>query len=189
MPSLPAISNCILKTTSARGSAGVAWRRLGSHFVVVELAIAVVLLVGAGLLAKSFYRLLRVDLNFQPDHLATLSIALNEHTYTNGDQLAAVTRHILESFQAMPGVQSVAITSLLPVTTNGNTDWIRFVGRPYDGKHIEVPERDISAGYFQRFIRVSFGAVSLRTRTRLQGLWLRSSTLHWRENIFQGRIP
>ncbi len=132
----------------ARGSAGVAWRRLGSHFVVVELAIAVVLLVGAGLLAKSFYRLLHVDLNFQPDHLATLSIALNEHTYTNGDQLAAVTRHILENFQAVPGVQSVAITSLLPVTTNGNTDWIRFVGRPYDGKHIEVPERDVSAGYF-----------------------------------------
>jgi macrolide transport system ATP-binding/permease protein len=132
----------------ARSSTGVAWRRLGAHFVVVELAIAVVLLVGAGLLGKSFYRLLRVDLNFQPDHLATLSIALNEQTYTNGDQLAAVTRRILEHIQAVPGVQSVAITSLLPVTTNGNTDWIRFVGRPYDGKHIEVPEREVSADYF-----------------------------------------
>lgn len=132
----------------ARGSAGVAWRRLGSHFVVVELAIAVVLLVGAGLLGKSAYRLLRVDLNFEPDHLATLSVALNEHVYTSGEQLNAVSRRILERVQALPGVQSAAITSVLPVNTNGDTDWIRFVGRPYDGRHIEVPMRDISPGYF-----------------------------------------
>ena len=132
----------------ARGSAGVAWRRLGSHFVVVELAIAVVLLVGAGLLGKSAYRLLRVDLNFEPDHLATLSIALNERVYTSREQLNAVSRRILERVQTLPGVQATALTSVLPVTTNGDTDWIRFVGRPYDGRHIEVPMRDVSPGYF-----------------------------------------
>ena len=133
---------------SARGSAGVAWRRLGSHFVVVELAIAVVLLVGAGLLGKSAYRLLRVELNFEPGHLATLSIALNERVYTSREQLNAVSRRILERVQALPGVQAAALTSVLPVTTNGDTDWIRFVGRPYDGRHIEVPMRDVSPGYF-----------------------------------------
>ena len=132
----------------ARGSAGLAWRRLGAHFVVVELAIAVVLLAGAGLLGKSFYRLLEVNLAFQPDHLATLSLALSEHTYTTGDQLSAVSQRLLERIQGLPGVQSAALTSLLPVTTNGNTDWIRFLGRPYDGNHIEVPMRDISPGYF-----------------------------------------
>ena len=49
---------------------------------------------------------------------------------------------------ALPGVESVAVTSLLPVTYNGNTDWIRFVGRPYNGEHNEVNQRDVSAGYF-----------------------------------------
>ncbi len=58
-----------------RGSAGTLWRRFGANLVVVELAVAVVLLAGAGLLGKSFYRLLHVDLGFQPDHLATLQIA------------------------------------------------------------------------------------------------------------------
>ena len=52
-----------------RGSVGDAWRRLGSRLVVVEIATAMVLLVGAGLLGKSLYRLLRVDVGIQPDHL------------------------------------------------------------------------------------------------------------------------
>ncbi|MFZ0591292.1 MAG: ABC transporter permease, partial [Bryobacteraceae bacterium] len=59
----------------SRGSASLTWRRLGSNLVVLELAIAVVLLVGSGLLAKSLYQLLRVELGFQPDHLATLHMA------------------------------------------------------------------------------------------------------------------
>jgi hypothetical protein len=46
-------------------------------------------------------------------------------------------------------VKSVALTTLLPVSYNGNTDWIRFVGKPYDGKHIEVNERDVSSEYFK----------------------------------------
>ena len=59
----------------SRGSAGTTWQRLGAKLVVVELAIAVVLLVGAGLLGKSFYRLLHIDMGMQPEHLATLQIA------------------------------------------------------------------------------------------------------------------
>jgi predicted permease len=132
----------------SRGSSSITWRRLGSHLVVVELAIAMVLLVGAGLLGKSLYRLLRVELNFQPDHLATLDVALPQHSYTNDAQIVAVSRQLLQRVSALPGVQSASITSILPVNSNDNTDWIRFVGRPYDGKHIEVPLRDVSPNYF-----------------------------------------
>jgi macrolide transport system ATP-binding/permease protein len=132
----------------SRGSAGVVWRRLGSNLVVVELAVAMVLLVSAGLLGKSFYRLLHIDLGFQPDHLATLRIALPELTYAKEEQQVAMTRQIRDRISTLPGVTSVATNSLLPVSFNGNTDWIRFVGRPYDGRHNEVNERDISAGYF-----------------------------------------
>lgn len=132
----------------SRGSAGVLWRRLGSHLVVVELAIAMVLLVGAGLLGKSFYRLLHVDLGFEANHLATLSVALPELQYAKQEQQIALARQIVDRTSALPGVKSAAITSMLPVSGNGNTDWIRFVGRPYDGKHIEINGREVSSGYF-----------------------------------------
>ncbi len=63
-----------------RGSAGTFWRRLGANLVVLELTIAVVLLVGAGLLGKSFYRLLHVDLAFEPDNLGhPLRLAPHHH--------------------------------------------------------------------------------------------------------------
>ena len=64
-----------------RGSAGTLWRRLGANLVVVELATAMVLLVGAGLFAKSFYRLLQVDPGLQPDNLATLVVSAPRESY------------------------------------------------------------------------------------------------------------
>ncbi len=132
-----------------RSSAGILWRRFGSNLVTLEVAVAVVLLVGAGLLGKSFYRLLRVDLGFQPDHLATLGVAAPPANYGKDAQAVALGRQIMSRIASLPGVQSVAITTRqLPVSFNGNTDWIRFVGRPYNGKHNEVNERDVSAAYF-----------------------------------------
>jgi macrolide transport system ATP-binding/permease protein len=133
----------------SRGSAGNAWRRLGSRLVVVELATAMVLLVGAGLLGKSLYRLLHVELGFQADHLATISAAAPDVRYEKDEQSIALGRDIVRSVESLPGVRSAALTTLLPVTYNGNTDWIRFVGKPYDGKHIEVNERDVSADFFK----------------------------------------
>ena len=50
---------------------------------------------------------------------------------------------------ALPGVESAGMASVLPVSFNGNTDWIRFVGRPYNGEHNEVNQRDVSAAYLQ----------------------------------------
>jgi predicted permease len=135
-------------TEGSRGSAGVLWRRIGANLVVLELAIAVVLLVGAGLLGKSFYHLLRVDLAFQPDHLATLEVDLPETVYAKDAQMTAVRRQILNRIAALPGVISAGMSTDLPVSGNGDTDWIRFVGHDYNGKHNEVNQRDISATYF-----------------------------------------
>lgn len=135
-------------TSGNRGSAGTVWARLGSNLVALELAIAMVLLSGAGLLGESFYRLLHVDLKFQPDHLATLEIAVPPTGYEEKGQLGRLAERISERIQELPGVQSASVTSLLPVSRNGNTDWIRFVGKPYNGEHNEVNLRDISPGYF-----------------------------------------
>ena len=135
-------------TEGGRGYAGTLWRRFGANLVVVELAIAVVLLVGAGLLGKSFYRLLHVEVGFQTDHLATVQVALSGATYAKDEQVVAVEQQIIKRVASLPGVQSVGVSSVLPVSFNGNTEWIRFVGRPYDGRHNEVNERDVSPDLF-----------------------------------------
>lgn len=135
-------------TEGARGYAGTVWRRFGANLVAVELAIAVVLLVSAGLLGKSFYRLLHVEIGFQAEHLATVTVALPEVSYAENTQQVAAAKQILSRIQALPGVESVAITSQLPVSFNGNTTWIRIAGRPYNGEHNEVNQRDVSAALF-----------------------------------------
>jgi len=131
-----------------RGYAGTLWRRFGANMVAFELAVAVVLLVSAGLLGKSFYRLLHVEVGFQPDHLATLRVALPRTGYEKDEQVVAAGRQVVSRIAELPGVKSVGLSSMLPVGFNGNTDWIRFVGRPYHGEHNEVNERDVSAAYF-----------------------------------------
>jgi len=135
-------------TEGGRGYAGTLWRRFGANLVVVELAIAVVLLVSAGLLGKSLNRLLHVDVGFQPDHLATLSVQLSDTTYAKPEQVVAAERQILSRVSSLPGVESAGVTSVLPVSFNGNTTWIRIVGRAYNGEHNEVNERDVSAEFF-----------------------------------------
>jgi predicted permease len=132
----------------SRGNAGTLWRRFGANLVVVELAVAVVLLVCAGLLGKSLFRLLHVEVGFQPDHLATTTVALSETTYAKEPQQVAVARKIVERVKTLPGVQSVGLTTVLPVSFNGNTTWIRIVGHPYNGEHNEVNEREVSADFF-----------------------------------------
>ena len=143
-----------------RGSAGTFWRRLGANLVVLELTIAVVLLVGAGLLGKSFYRLLHVDLAFEPDNLATLYVSLPTTTYNKDELIVTGAHKIIDRVSTLPGVTSVAITSVIPTNGNGNTDWIRIIGHPFHGEHNEVNEREVSASFFKtiqaRLIRGRF---------------------------------
>ncbi len=131
----------------SRGSAGTAWRRLGSRLVVVELATAMVLLVCAALLGQSFYRLLRVDIGLQADHLAMLGVSAPSATYSTPEKIVALEREIESRLAVLPGVRSVGISSTPPIF-GGNTMWIRVVGRPYHGEHNEVQYREVSAGYF-----------------------------------------
>ena len=130
-----------------RSAAGRFWRRIGANLVVVELAIAVILLVGAGMLGKSFYRLLHVDLGFDASHLATVQMVAPDPSYSKPEQRVALFREVTRRFSALPGVLSVGITSDLPVQCNCDTDWIRIIGKPFNGEHNEVNERDVSPGY------------------------------------------
>jgi predicted permease len=131
----------------SRGSAGTTWRRFGANLVVLELAIAVVLLVGAGLLGKSFYRLLHVDMGMQPDHLATLHVVVPDSIRSSDQKTVALAREIVNRTANLPGVESVGISSMLPVI-GGNTMWIRVLGHPFHGEHNEVGYRQVSPAYF-----------------------------------------
>ncbi len=114
----------------SRGSSGNAWRRLGSKLVVLELATAIVLLVGAGLLGKSLYLMLHDDVGFQSDHLATLSVAAPDAGYGKAPQQLELMRRVSESVGAIPGVKSVGLSSDLPVQGWGDTTWFKIVGHP-----------------------------------------------------------
>ncbi len=130
-----------------RGTSGQLWRRLGANMAVVELAVAVVLLAGAGLLGQSLYRLLHVPLGFDPNHLATVRVMAPGTVYKNNEQTAALYGEIRGRVSSLPGVQSAGMTSLLPVQCNCNTDSIQIPGRPSNGEHNEVVERHVSPEY------------------------------------------
>jgi len=132
----------------ARGSAGKVWTRIGSKLVVLELTTAMVLLVGAGLLGKSFYRLLQVDAGFETNRLITMRVTAPRAGYSQDEQALALQRKVVDEVGRVPGVTSVALADVLPLSYNGNTDWIRFVGRDYNGEHNEVNQRAVSPGYF-----------------------------------------
>ncbi len=130
-----------------RGAAGLVWRRFGANLVVVELATAMVLLVGAGLLGKSFYRLLHVDLGLQADHIAMLRVEAPPEKYKKDEQRAALAREVVGRLSALPGVQQIGLTTKLPIEDADWTTGFQIMGRPYHGEHNEVAIRMVSAGY------------------------------------------
>lgn len=131
-----------------RGASGTLWRRFGTNLVVLELIMAVVLLVGAGLLGKSFYRLLHVDTGLEPEHLATLQVSAMGNSYSKNPQLVALERQLLERLASLPGAKSVALASRLPLGDGDGTTGFSIVGRPPDTVHREVAFRSVSADYF-----------------------------------------
>jgi macrolide transport system ATP-binding/permease protein len=142
----------------SRGSAGTHWRRFGAHLVVVELAVAVVLLVSAGLLGKSLYRLLHVNTGFNARELVAVSVtpvsvrpgAASAAADANPQQLGVLVRRMAERAAALPGVQSVGYADMLPLGAGlapSSTFWV--AGRADEAQLKENwPVRRISAGYF-----------------------------------------
>lgn len=132
----------------SRGSSGVTWRNFGTKLVVVELAMAMTLLAGAGLLMKSLYRLLHTDLGIQPDHIATIHVQSQPEKYGKPDQQVALVRSMLEKVSTLPGIKSVGVTQKMPVEDADFTSTFTIPGRSDDGKNKEVAIRFVSPGYW-----------------------------------------
>jgi putative ABC transport system permease protein len=116
-----------LKETG-RGVSGRQW--LLSSLVVVEVATTLVLLIGAGLMIRSFYLLQKVNPGFSYEHLTSFSIALPEKKYPTSDVQAAFYKRLLENIRALPGVESAAAASGLPLGNNGWQMGFTVAGQP-----------------------------------------------------------
>jgi len=114
--------NEALKDGTRGSTGGVRHGKASSLLVVMEFSLALLLLVGAGLLLKSFWQLREVELGFNPDNLLTMQIALPFPTNLEGArygapaQRAAFYRQLLERLHALPDVESAAIVTALPMT-------------------------------------------------------------------------
>jgi predicted permease len=136
-------------TEGSRTSAGMLWRRMGANLVVIELATALVLLTGAGLLGKSFYKLMHEDLGFNPDHLATVNVSSPSRYFPNPEGQVEFDHGLLERARALPGVQSAGLSNMLPLGCKCFVNTVRFVGKPDPGIDNQVDQRAVSAGYLQ----------------------------------------
>lgn len=135
-------------TAGGRSFAGTLWRRFGANLIVLELAAAVVLLVCAGLLARSFYRLLRAPIGLDPDHLVALRVTAPDRAYTDPGAMDALERQLVARAAALPGVKSSGAATVLPIGNHGGSTTFYVVGRPQHGERVEVIDRTVDQNYF-----------------------------------------
>ncbi|HKO98500.1 MAG TPA: ABC transporter permease [Pyrinomonadaceae bacterium] len=116
-----------LKETG-RGTARKHWLR--SSLVVVEVATTLVLLIGAGLMIRSFYRLQSVHPGFSYEHLTSFSVSLPVKKYETEQQRVAFFNQLLENIRGLPGVEASAAASGLPLGNNGSQTSYTIEGQP-----------------------------------------------------------
>lgn len=136
----------------SKGSMGsVAGKRTRNVLVAIEVALSLVLLIGAGLMIKSFVRLQQTNLGFNPDQLLTVNVSLSSSKYPEDRQQAAFFQQALERIQSLAGVQSAGATTALPLTLSVSGSDFRIEGRPEPeaGKEMIINTSSISPGYFK----------------------------------------
>jgi putative ABC transport system permease protein len=146
----------VLKDSGRGSSAGAPRARVRSALVVAEVAIALVLLAGAGLLLRSFERLLAVETGFNPDNLLTLQVWLpwpneaEKGRYFTQEQRLAFYDRAVEQVRQVPGVQNVALTTRLPLRGRNNTR-LTIEGRtpPPDEPPPIAEFRAVTPSYFE----------------------------------------
>jgi putative ABC transport system permease protein len=113
-----------------RGSPGDSGRRrLRSALVVIEVALAFILLTGGGLLVRSFFQMMQVELGFDPTNVLTMRLPMAGDRFENPDQLTAYVRQVVTRIGAVPGVIGAAATDSLPLEGFGNGMPFLIAGR------------------------------------------------------------
>ena len=149
--SRPGIRDTLSETSGTTGS--ISTQHMLGALVVVEVALALVLLIGAGLMARSFSELLKVNPGFEPDNLIAAQIYLPDTKYSEGFQRARFFEEAVARIRNLPGIEAAAaVTSLpmhpvgiefaLPVTVEGRMD-------PQTGEEPQADIRATTSGYFE----------------------------------------
>ncbi len=153
-PAFAAMRTNVNETLKEGGRTGTAGghARLRSALVIVEIAVALILLTASGLLLRSFEKMRQVDLGFRPDHTLVASYGLPRKQYATQTAVDEFNRELLRRLQALPGAKSVGLTSFLPAS--GNNTNSAFMAEGY------VPPKE--------------GSIDLATLVQVQGDYFRA---------------
>ncbi len=122
--------NISLREGGSRTTAGTAKTRMRGALVIAEVALAVVLVVGAGLLLRSFWNLMQVDAGFSRQQLTTFRMSLPNSQYPDPARRVSFYRELLDKVRGIPGVQGAAAMTGLPPSRDVNANDTEFIGVP-----------------------------------------------------------
>jgi putative ABC transport system permease protein len=141
--------NETLKQGGHSSTSGYGLRRLRKALVVGEIALALALLIGAGLMVKSFLRLQAVDPGFNSNQLLTMVVSLPRAKYPKSDKIATFYQQALEKIRTLPAVQSVGATTGLPIQGGGGSATFFVEGAEPSEKGTNANFQAINADYFR----------------------------------------
>lgn len=133
-----------------RNTSGSVSQRLRSGLVITEMALAVVLLVGAGMLLKNLLRVLNTDPGFNPENVLTMTVVMPPAKYNDANSQINIQEQIQQRVRALPGVAGVGTVNILPLQP-GNTTRVNVEGDPIPppGQELEANTRTVSDDYFR----------------------------------------
>lgn len=122
--------NSVLKEEVRGGTLGRSSRQIRSLLTVSQVGLTLVLLIGAGLLIRSFWLLQKVNLGFNSDNVLTMQMALATYKYPEESQRAEVINQMVQRISALPGVESAAVATTIPLSGSDVKTSFEIVGRP-----------------------------------------------------------
>jgi putative ABC transport system permease protein len=151
-----------LKEGGRTASAGAGQNRLRAAFAVAEIALALVLLVGAGLTMRSLYRLLSVNPGFRTERVLTMEMDLRTQQYSQDAAIRNFWQQVLDKTSVLPGVESAAVGTVVPFTGDHSRGDITIEGMPAPrlGSYPHPDMHEVSPGYLN-----TLGTPLLRGRT------------------------
>jgi len=173
-----------------RNTSGSVSQRLRSGLVMTEIALAVVLLVGAGMLLKSLVRVLRTDPGFNPENVLTMTIVLPAAKYTDANSQINFQDQLQQRVQSLPGVAGAGTVNILPLQP-GNTTRVNVEGDPIPppGQELEANIRTVSEDYFRALGVPLISGRTFNSSDKADGQQVVIIGKTMADRIFSGRDP
>jgi len=136
--------------SGGRGDSKAGQNRLRGSLIVSEVALSLVLLIGAGLMVRSFVEMLRADLGIKPDNVVKLEFSLPQENYTDENKRREFYQQLSARVETIPGVSRSGFINIVPFSSSNNSSAFQIVGRPPfpKGEEPYVQRRVVTPGYF-----------------------------------------